>query len=81
MDRWTVAKLVPAEWWARPGVRWTVVITVWVVTYAALAMFWHFVLDHTWGDALVFTAVLAVCNTAIQWWLFRTRQPTSHRPE
>lgn len=81
MDRWTVAKLVPADWWARRWVRWTVVITVWVVTYAALAMFWHFVLDRTWVDALVFTAVLAVCNTAVQWWLLRTRQPTSHRPE
>ncbi|MEV0529156.1 hypothetical protein AB0I66_37625 [Streptomyces sp. NPDC050439] len=80
MDRWTVAKLVPAEWWAWRWVRWTVVITVWVVVYGAAAMFWHFVLDHSWADAIVFAVVLAVCNAVAQWWVWRTtRQKTSRR--
>ncbi|MFC8130707.1 hypothetical protein [Streptomyces sp. NPDC057302] len=80
MDRWSVGKLVPVEWWARRWVRWVVVITTWVVIYGALAVFWRLVLGRSWTDAIVFAVVVAVCNAVIQGWLLRTRQSSSRSP-
>ncbi|MEU8957269.1 hypothetical protein AB0C93_23540 [Streptomyces sp. NPDC048518] len=79
MDRWTAAKLVPVSWPERRGVLWGVVIAVWVVLYGALGLFWHFVLDHSWTEALVFTVVLSVVNGVVQWWALRLRQRTRRR--
>lgn len=80
MDRWSVAKLVPAEWWERRGVRLGVVIAVWGVLYGALAVCYHSVLDHSWTDSLVFTVVVFVVNGVIQWWRLRGPRPRSRRP-
>ncbi|MET7363560.1 hypothetical protein ABZS76_34665 [Streptomyces sp. NPDC005562] len=75
-----MAKLVPEEWWARRGVRWGVVITVWVVLYGAFAAFLHFVLHRSWTDTLVFVVVQLVINLVVQWLLLRGQQPTPRRP-
>ncbi|WP_409056807.1 hypothetical protein [Streptomyces sp. SYP-A7185] len=80
MDRWSVAKLVPTDWWARRWVRWTVVIAVWVIVYGACAVVWRLLLDKSWADAVVFAVVLAVCNALAQWWIWRTRQKPSRHP-
>ncbi|MEU1329933.1 hypothetical protein [Streptomyces sp. NPDC005865] len=79
MDRWSVIKLVPVSWRERRGALWGVVIAVWVVLYGALGLFWHFVLDHSWTEALVFTVVLLVVNGVFQWWALAHRQRSRRR--